>query len=186
MPRERVLSITLDAVLIALSAVTTAARCQQPNSARWSAISHELGREGTVDDGYYHVEFPRSDLTVKIGRHTLAPAFELTSYFTFVPTSAGVMTMGEIVMRDDEVNAVTDEARTQGVDIAALHSHLIGENSRLMYAHVMTSGDPAAVARKLQALLARTATPLGAAPGESKVTSRPGPPRPRRSVSRKR
>jgi hypothetical protein len=76
--------------------------------------------------------------------------------------------MGELVLRDNEVNAVMDEARRQNVDIAALHNHLIGETPRIMYAHIMISGDAASVAQKLRGLLTRTATPLGKEPEEPK------------------
>ena len=71
-------------------------------------------------------------------------------------------------MRDDEVNAVMDEARRQGVEIPALHNHLLGETPGLVYAHVMTTGDAAAVGQKLRALLSRTATPTGPAPRAEK------------------
>jgi hypothetical protein len=132
------------------------------HDARWTAVSRELGRDGEVEDGYFRVNFPRSDLTVRIGDHILAPAFELTTYMAFVPTTGGrVMVMGEIVLREDELRAVLQEARTQGIEMAAIHNHLVGEVPRMMYVHVMASGEPAAVARKLRAIIARSATPTG-------------------------
>ena len=137
---------------------------EQP-SPRWAAIARALGREGHVEDGYYRVTFPRSDLTVHIGEQTLAPAFEMTSYFAFAPANGGrVLCMGELVLRDTEVHSVMEEARRQGVDIPALHNHLIGQSPPILYIHVMAIGEPAAIGQKLRHLLERTGTPLGPAP----------------------
>lgn len=169
LPVTRALTVSM---VCAISAcVTAAARAQKSASTseqrdpRWSAIARGLGREGKVDDGYYRVEFPRTDLSVRIGEHTLAPAFEMTSYFAFAPAGTGrVLCMGELVLRDSEVHTVMDEARRQGISIAALHNHLIGQSPPILYAHVMTIGDPASIAQKLHRMLERTSTPLGAAP----------------------
>jgi hypothetical protein len=153
-------------MVAAFSPAVKVSQCQQPDR-RWSAIAQALGRDGKVEDGYYRVEFPRRDLKVNIGQHRLDPGFELTSYFGFVPTSGGnVFSMGELVLRESEVDPVMTEARRQGVDIPALHNHLIGETPRLIYAHVTLVGEAASVARKLHALLEKTATPLGKPPAK--------------------
>lgn len=161
-------ALAIGVIVTAFSPAVKFSQCQQPD-ARWPAVARGLGRDGKVEDGYYRVEFPRRDLKVNIGRHRLDPGFELTSYFGFVPTTAGrVLSMGELVLREDEVDAVMAEARRQGVDVPALHNHLIGETPRLMYAHVMIAGEAASVAAKLRALVAKTATPLGKPPAETK------------------
>jgi hypothetical protein len=78
------------------------------------------------------------------------------------------MTMGELVLREEEVQPVMEEARRQGVEVPALHNHLIGETPRVLYVHVMASGAPIAVGEKLRAIVARTATPTGPAREEEK------------------
>jgi hypothetical protein len=145
---------------------------QSPKAdARWSAIRSVFGQDGEVDDGYFRVNFPRTDLHVRIGSDALSPRFEFTGYFGFVPTGAGnVMAMGEVILREDEVPNAVAEARHQGVRVTALHNHLIGETPRILYMHVMADGPAAAVATKLHAILEKTATPLGK-PADEKPTA---------------
>lgn len=128
---------------------------------RWAAVGRVFGQRGETDGNTFRVSFPRTDLRVRIGDHVLAPGFELTSYVGFVPAGPGrVLAMSEIICREDEVAGVLEEARRQGVDVPALHNHLIGESPHILYVHAMAMGAPAAVAQKLRALYARTATPM--------------------------
>jgi hypothetical protein len=129
---------------------------------RWMAIGRVFGQEGEVHDGYFRVNLPRSDLSVRVGSEVLEPPFELTSYVGFVPVgTAEVLAMGEIVLRDDEVASVMSELRRRGVATPALHNHLIGESPRIMFIHVMARGSAEAVATKLRAAFAKSATPMG-------------------------
>ena len=75
-----------------------------------------------------------------------------------------VMAMGEIVLRDDEVPNAVAEAYHQGMEITALHNHLIGESPRIVYMHVMGQGEPGALARRIRTVLAATRTPLTRSP----------------------
>ena len=162
--RIRAFLIAVAFVPIFLAGRARPTLAQESGDARWTAIASALGRTGETEDGYYRVTFPRRDLTVRIGDHTLEPAFELTTYFAFVPTRAGqALCMGELVLLQDEVNGVLEEARRQGVEIPALHNHLIGEEPRILYVHVMASGPASTLGARLRALVARTATPTGPA-----------------------
>jgi hypothetical protein len=69
--------------------------------------------------------------------------------------------MGEVILRQDEVNRALAEADRQGVRVTALHNHLIGEEPRIVYTHVMAEGAADSVAAKLRRVIATTATPLG-------------------------
>lgn len=152
-------------MLVAVSSVVHAQRSgeneRQQGDPRWSSIARVFGQKGETHDGYFRVNFPRSDLGVRIGGDALEPGFELSSYVGFAPVGkTDVLAMGEIVLRADEVAATLGELRRQGVGTAALHNHLIGEDPRIMYVHVMTRGPAEAVATKLKAALSKSATPL--------------------------
>lgn len=137
------------------------AGASQPVDPRWTAIRQVFGQDGEVHDGYFRVNLPRSDLSVRIGGDALESPFEFTSYVGFVPVGArDVLAMGEYVLRDDEVANVLTELLRQGIPTPALHNHLIGESPRIMYIHVMARGPAASVASKLRAAFAKSATPL--------------------------
>ncbi len=129
---------------------------------RWAAIRQVFG-QGKAEGKYFRVDLPRTDLHVRIGADTLEPGLELTSYVGFMPAGTAatdVMAMGEVVVREDEVPAALTEARKQGVSVTALHNHLVSESPHVMYMHVMAEGPSKAVATKMHAVFAATATPL--------------------------
>jgi hypothetical protein len=161
---------------VALCAIASAPAGAQEHrgaqeDARWTTIDRVFATKGEVEDGYYRINLPRTDLTVRIGDVTLAPGFELTSYVGFIPVGATrVRGVGEVVVRDDEVSAALAEAHRQGVHVTAVHNHLLGENPRIMYIHVMAEGAADSVAQHLRSVFARTATPLGRAGEEQPAT----------------
>lgn len=142
----------------------TSASRQDP---RWAAIRRVFGQQGETGEGYFRVNLPRSDLHVRIGQDALDPGFEFTSYLGFAPVGASdVLVMGEVILLPEEVNAAVAEALRQGVEVPALHNHLIGEMPRIVYMHVRARGPAESVAKGLHAVFARTATPLQPAADE--------------------
>ena len=129
---------------------------------RWAAI-RQVFEQGEAEGKYFRVNLPRTDLHVRIGPDTLDPGLELTSYVGFMPAATSgtdVLAMGEVVVREDEVAAALAEARKQGVSVTALHNHLLSESPHVMYMHVMADGPANAIATKMHAVFAATATPL--------------------------
>ena len=109
--------------------------------------------------------FPRTDLTVRVGDVTLKPAFALGSWVAFLPTGAGkALAMGDLVLLDNEVGPVMAALQAGGVEQSAVHNHLLNESPHITYMHIMTEGDPAKIAATVHAALAKSATPIGAAP----------------------
>lgn len=160
--RRRALLLAAGAAA-ALAAAPAAAQAKAAGGgdARWAQLRRVFGQSGEEEDGYFRVQFPRTDLKVRIGAVTLEPEFELTSYFGFAPVgTTDVLAMGEVVMRQDEVNAAVREARRQGVSVTALHNHLLDESPRIMFLHVMAEGPAALVATKLRSVLSTTGAPL--------------------------
>jgi Domain of Unknown Function (DUF1259) len=155
------------ALLVVLTPRDTAAQQRSGKDSsqenpRWSAIRQVFG-QGKAEGNYFRVDLPRTDLHVRIGADTLEPGLELTSYVGFMPAgtaAADLMAMGEVVVREDEVPAALTEARKQGVSVTALHNHLLSESPHVMYMHVMAEGSAKAIATKMHAVFAATATPL--------------------------
>jgi hypothetical protein len=67
--------------------------------------------------------------------------------------------MGDLVLTEDEVGSVMQELEAGGLDITALHNHLMGETPRVMYMHIHGKGDPVALGKTIHLALARTKTP---------------------------
>ena len=131
----------------------------------WSAVERALGRPGLPQpDGVIRFGFPRGDLQVNIGDVRVLPALALGSWVAFRPEGARATMMGDLVLTEEELSPVTDRLREGGVDVTAVHNHLLGEMPRVLYAHIHGHGDAARLAQSVYAALALSKTPLGVPP----------------------
>src|SRR5262249_5315878 len=64
-------------------------------------------------------------------------------------------------LTEEEVGPVFRTLRKEGIEISALHNHLIGEMPRVMYLHIAGKGDAGEMAMHLKDALSLTATPMG-------------------------
>ena len=71
--------------------------------------------------------------------------------------------MGDLVLTMDEVNPVMTKLAAGGIEITALHNHLLRNQPFTMYMHVLGHGDPVKLAAALHTALAESKTPLSAA-----------------------
>ncbi|OYV65707.1 MAG: peptidase M23 [Gemmatimonadetes bacterium 21-71-4] len=152
--------ITRSAALAAV--VASVASGQQPSgSGTWAAVTQAIGRSGTLlAGGVMKYGFPRSDLHVTVGDVSVKPALALGGWVAFEMTGPGrAMAMGDLVLTPEEVAPVMRALQSGGVDQTALHNHLLGENPRLMYMHVMGMGDPVKIATAIRDALKLTGTP---------------------------
>jgi Domain of Unknown Function (DUF1259) len=150
------------AVLSIASAVAGNADAQGRRSRPdWSAVENALGRKGTpTPDGVIRFSFPRSDLNVVAAGVTLKPALALGSWVAFKRISDHALVMGDLVLLESEVVTVTASLQQNGVDLSALHNHLLGESPRVMYMHIHAIGSAERIARAVRTALEFTNTPL--------------------------
>lgn len=134
----------------------------QTVSVDWAAVEGVFNRKADVTGEVHRFGFARSDLTVKLGAVTLKPGFALGSYGAFMPAGDTVMVMGDLVLTETEVMPVMNALQQHGLQMTALHNHLIGEQPKVLYMHYEGfDKDAVALARNLRATLATSATPLG-------------------------
>ncbi|ESY73946.1 peptidase M23B [Mesorhizobium sp. LNHC252B00] len=146
------------AMLIVMSALL------QPASAApdWETIAKALGKSGTeTPDGVYRVGLPRTDLKVSLDGISLNPGFALGGWIAFEPKRDQAMVMGDIVLTQDEVNPVMKKLEEGGIEITAVHNHLLRAEPMTLYVHVLGQGDPVTLATALHAGLALSKTPMG-------------------------
>jgi hypothetical protein len=149
-------------VLLAAAAALTLAL--PANAATdWNAVAHALGKEGSLQAGaVYRVPLARSDLKVTLDGVQLKPALALGSWLAFQDMGDHAMVMGDLVLLQDEVNPVMKVLIDNGIEITALHNHLLRSNPGTMYMHVSGRGDPVKLATALHAALALSGTPMTA------------------------
>ena len=95
------------------------------------------------------------------GEVRILPSFALGGYLVFLPTGGTqAMMMGDLVLTETELEPVMLELAQSGVDVTAIHNHLLWEQPTVMYMHVMATGEPAQLAKSVHDALALTRTPL--------------------------
>jgi len=131
----------------------------------WTAVAKALGKQGAVQQGgVYRVALPRSDLKVKLDGVDINPGLALGSWLAFMPKGNEAMVMGDLVLTADEVNPVMKKLLEEGIEITAVHNHLLRSQPATMYMHIDAHGDPVKLATALHEGLMLSRTPLGAAP----------------------
>ncbi len=129
----------------------------------WGAVGKALGKEGSLLPGdVYRVAFPRTDLHVTLDGVTLKPGFALGGWLAFEATGSQAMVMGDLVLTQDEINPVMKKLEEEGIEITALHNHLLRAEPATMYMHVLGHGDPMKLATALHSALALSKVPFEA------------------------
>ncbi|MDE2219909.1 MAG: DUF1259 domain-containing protein [Gammaproteobacteria bacterium] len=152
------------AILLAATLAVASASHALAGEPDWARVDQVLGRAGIVQAaGVHRYGFPRTDLTVTHDGVTLRPAFALGGWVAFLPTGSEAMLMGDLVLTPDEVSPVMLKLIEGGLEVSALHNHLLRTSPALFYMHVGGHGDPVRLAESLRAGIALSKTPLSAA-----------------------
>ena len=116
-------------------------------------IARTLGQAGRVNGGVYQLSIPRAERITEGGREVPA-SMGLGTVINFQPTGSGRAAItGDFVMTAREVNPVIRALRENGIEITALHSHMLGEQPRLFFMHFWANDDALKLARGLRAAL---------------------------------
>ena len=134
----------------------------------WSQVAQALGKSGGVQaGGVYRVGFPRTDLKVSLDGVALRTGFAFGGWVAFQPMGGEAMVMGDLVLTQDEVAPVMRKLEEGGIEISALHNHLLRAEPMTLYMHIQGHGDPVKLAGAIHAGLALSKTPFAPPPGTS-------------------
>jgi len=129
----------------------------------WQKVDDAFGRKPAAVSGEVHrYGFPRADLTVTLDGVAIKPALALGGWVAFKPIHNEVMVMGDLVLLESEINPVMAKLIENGVDITAVHNHLLRAVPATFYMHVGGHGDPVKMATAIRTALAESKTPLAA------------------------
>ena len=129
----------------------------------WDPVAKALGRSGSeMPGGVYRVGLGRSDLKVTLDGVQVRPTLALGSYLAFQKVGNEAMVMGDLVLLHEEVNPVMKKLVDGGIEITALHNHVLRSSPATMYMHFSGHGDPVKLATVLREALSESKTPLTA------------------------
>ena len=134
---------------------------QQSAAGEWKSVEDALGRKGSEQaSDVYKFGMPRSDMKVSVGNTSIKAGLALGSWLAFKKNGNEAMVMGDLVLSESEVEPVMQSLQQNGLEITALHNHLLNESPRVMYMHVAGQGDATKLATALKEALALTKTPI--------------------------
>jgi hypothetical protein len=132
----------------------------QSADSAWKPVEDAMGRPGQTQPGdVVRFGMPRKDLHVTVDGVAIKAGFALGSWAEFIRTDHGAMVMGDLVLTEEELGPVMQKLQEGGVEVSAVHNHLIGESPHVMYLHVASHGDAVKMAHAIHEAVALTKTP---------------------------
>src|SRR5215831_238993 len=146
--------------ICATAAVATGAMAQEID---WKKVDEAIGRSPAAVGGDVHrYGFPRSDLTVTLDGVTIRPALALGGWVAFKPMHGQAMAMGDLVLLQTEIAPVMTKLIQNGMEITAVHNHVLRGEPATFYMHIGGHGDPVKMAATIRSALGESKTPLAA------------------------
>jgi biotin operon repressor len=123
----------------------------------FEAFQAALGRKGSMAGTVLQVGVPRAEPIVDGGME-IPPAMGMAESINAEVSGGRLAVTGDFVLLADEVNPVIRELQAHGIDVTALHSHMLRESPRLFFMHFWSVGAPGKVGDGLKAALSKIAT----------------------------
>ena len=138
---------------------TVPAAAPNPTDLDTARIARTLGASGRLNGVVYQVSVPRKERITMLGEE-IPPSMGVATAINFQPTGGGKAAItGDFVLRDAEVRPVMRALRAGGIEITALHSHMIDEQPRLYFMHFWANDDARKLAEGLKAGLDKVSRP---------------------------
>jgi hypothetical protein len=116
-------------------------------------IDETLGARGQIAGGVYQVNIRRAEI-IQDGGMEIPIAMGSAEAMNFQPTGGGKAAIaGDLVLTAPEVNPVLRTLRDNGIEVTALHNHMLDDQPRLFFMHFWANDDAAKLARGLRSAL---------------------------------
>jgi hypothetical protein len=114
------------------------------------AIEQVLGARGSTSNGVFKVILGRS---ARMGEHDIGKEMGVNTWAAFAGSEELAIVDGDFAMLEGEVQAVLKALRGAGINVVAIHNHMIGESPRYVFLHYWGVGPVEALAQGLKAAL---------------------------------
>src|ERR1700732_1256010 len=126
----------------------------------WKKVDAALGKTAAVSGEVHRYGLPRSDLSVTLDGVAIKPALALGGWVAFAPMGGEAMLMGDLVLLETEITPVMTKLLDGGLDITAIHNHILRASPATFYLHVGGHGDPEKMATVIRSALSASKTPF--------------------------
>jgi hypothetical protein len=121
-------------------------------------IDQIVGQNGKINGGVYQFSVPRAE-KIMDNDMEVPPSMGVAHAINFQPTGGGKAAItGDFVLIASEVNPVIRALRNNGIQVTAVHSHMLVESPRLFFMHFWANDDALKLARGIRAALDKTSS----------------------------
>ena len=139
--------------LLALGAALLTSMPARAADIDWQKVDAALGKTAAVSGEVHRYGLPRSDLHVTLDGVAIKPALALGGWVAFAPMHGEAMLMGDLVLLETEITPVMTRLLDSGLDITAIHNHILRASPATFYMHVAGHGDPEKMAASIRSAL---------------------------------
>src|SRR5216683_232364 len=137
-------------------AIATPAATEQPIDLNTGQVEQALGYTGKVNGGILQFSVSRLEKITE-GAMEIPPAMGVATAINFQPTGQGKAAIsGDFVLLASEVNPVIRALRTHGIEVEAMHNHMLYDQPHLYFMHFWANDDAVKLAQGLRAALDAT------------------------------
>lgn len=114
-------------------------------------VEEALGYQGKNNGGILQFSIPKAE-QIRAGAMAVAPAMGTAIAINFEPTGDGKAAIsGDFVATAKEVEPLLKALQINGIEVTALHNHMLDDEPRLFFAHFWANDDAVKLARALRA-----------------------------------
>ena len=118
-----------------------------------AALDRIFGTKGANNGGIYQFSIPRAE-QVKDGNMAVPPSLGSAQAINFQPLGGGKAAItGDFVLTAKEVPLVMKALRGNGIEVTALHNHMLDDQPRLFFMHFWANDDAGKLAQGLKTAL---------------------------------
>jgi hypothetical protein len=116
-------------------------------------IAKIVGHEGEQSGAVYKITVGRDDLNMKEHGAAINARMGLNTWAAFVGTDEDAAVAGDVAMLEDEVTPVLKALRKNGIDVVAIHNHMIEDRPVVIFLHYWGRGPAEKLAASFKAAL---------------------------------
>jgi len=124
-----------------------------------------LGYKAEMSKGVYKYTIGRPDVNLKEHGTTVTTFLGFNTWAAFQGTPDHAAVAGDFTMLEDEVAPVIKALVENGIEVVAVHNHMVHEQPRIFFLHYWGVGNAGQLAKGLKAALDQTGKKKNAMPG---------------------
>jgi hypothetical protein len=119
-------------------------------------IARIIGHQGDQNGQVYKITIGRDDLAIKEMGATINARMGLNTWAAFYGSDADAVVAGDIAMRDSEVQPVLKALRANGINVVAIHQHMLATQPTVYFLHYWGTGSAQKLATGVKAAFDQT------------------------------